>query len=366
MRRLGWLIALLLGPLGNAQSAAGLADCRSIAEAAARLACYDGLTGDTPAAVAVVVADSAPAAPMPGLQHPAPGHTGSAQEAAPATAAETPLHRAPALPSLLGRAWELDDSERGHILRIRPYKPVYLLPFFHTTRANHAPASPAAGHSAGYTGLNDTEAKLQISLKTKLYEDLLGSNGDLWFGYTQTSRWQLYNPGQSRPFRETNHEPEAMLVWRSDVVLAGWRWRATTLGINHQSNGRSLPLSRSWNRVIGSIALEKDDWTLTLRPWWRIPEKAGRDDNPDIADYVGRGDLQLVRRWGRQQFSLLLRHNLRGGSAGRGAVQFDYAFPIAGELRGHVQWFSGYGESLIDYNHRANYFGIGVSLIEWY
>ncbi|MCE1240640.1 MAG: phospholipase A [Azonexaceae bacterium] len=327
--------------------AGSLEDCRGIADNSARLACYDALN---PSAVRAAIPTTPFSAPPPDDTSPA-----------------ATLRSSSALPTLLGHAWELDDDERGHILRIRPYKPVYVLPLFHTTRANHAPTSPAAGHSADRTELNDSEAKLQISLKTKLYEDLFGSNGDLWFGFTQTSRWQVYNPGDSRPFRETNYEPEAMLVWRSDLpVIGDWRWRYTALGINHQSNGRSLPLSRSWNRVVASFAFEKQDWTLTLRPWWRIPEKAERDDNPDIADYLGRGDLQIVRRWGQHQLSLLLRHSLRVGNDSHGAVQMDYAFPIAGELRGHLQWFSGYGESMIDYNHRANYFGVGVSLIEWY
>lgn len=157
-----------------------------------------------------------------------------------------------------------------------------------------------------------------------------------------------------------------MYVHRTDYDVLGWRGRLVNLSLNHQSNGRSLPLSRSWNRVMLSTSLEKDNWTMTLRPWWRIPESDSKDDNPDISDYMGRADLQLVRTSGKHQFSALLRHSLRTGSNSHGAVQLDYAFPIAGDLRGHVQWFSGYGESMIDYNHRSNYIGVGVSLLEWY
>jgi len=252
-------------------------------------------------------------------------------------------------------------------LQLRPYKPVYLLPLFVSGRSNQLPSSPAGGHAVHEPlAIEASEAKFQISLKSKLAEDVFGHNGDLWFGYTQSSRWQVYSGSISRPFRETNYEPELMLLWRTDYQLAGWRGRYVSLGLNHQSNGRSLPLSRSWNRAMATLALEKDEWTLALRPWWRIPESSTQDDNPDISNYVGRGDLQLIRRLGDHQMSLILRHTLRHGSNSRGALQFDYAFPIAGNLRGHLQWFSGFGESLIDYNHRATYYGLGLSLLEWY
>lgn len=332
------LIGLAAGAGGASLPAVAnsLADCRAIVADAERLACYDSLAEPISARQAVSEPET--------------------------TSTETP----PAEHTMLATTWELDPGLRGHILRIRPYKPVYILPLFYATSPNRQPSSPAPGHDSAAIDLGANEAKLQISLKTKLLEDVFGDNGDLWFGYTQSSRWQVYNSGISRPFRETNHEPEVMLLWRTDYSLAGWRGRYVGLGVNHQSNGRGLPLSRSWNRVMLSTALESGEWTLSLRPWWRIPESGGNDDNPDISNYLGRADLQLVRSWGKQQFAVTLRHSLRTGRDNHGALQLDYAFPIAGELRGHLQWFSGYGESMIDYNHRSNYFGVGVSLIEWY
>lgn len=324
----------------------GLSDCRALSNESQRLTCYDRLV-DGPEADPV----NAPVVPEAPRSDPV------------RTTLAEPKDRA----SLLGKAWELDSGERGHLLRIRPYQPVYVLPLFHSSNTNQEPSSPSADHTVSSPlGLAGSEAKLQISLKTKLIEDVAGNNGDLWFGYTQSSRWQVYNGGISRPFRETNHEPELMFVWRTDYDFLGWRGRLLNLSLNHQSNGRSLPLSRSWNRVMLSTSLERDNWTMTFRPWWRVSESAHRDDNPDISNYVGRADLQLVRTSGKHQFSALLRHSLRGGENSHGAVQLDYAFPIAGEMRGHVQWFSGYGESLIDYNHRSNYIGVGVSLVEWY
>ena len=92
--------------------------------------------------------------------------------------------------------------------------------------------------------LQDIEAKFQLSFKTKFAENVFGDNGDVWMGYTQSSRWQVYNGENSRPFRETNYEPEVMLVFRNNYRIGGWNGRLAGIGINHQSNGRSDPLSR--------------------------------------------------------------------------------------------------------------------------
>mgnify|MGYP001282555143 CR=1 FL=1 len=271
--------------------------------------------------------------------------------------------------SLLDSRWELDadsaEDPKPAPFCIRPYRPIYLMPFY-TTRSNRTPSSPAPENTVTEPeDINRGELKYQISLKTKVLNDLVGNNGDLWMGYTQVSHWQIFNGERSRPFRETNYEPDANLVFRTDYDVFGWKARLLGVGLVHQSNGRSDPLSRSWNRATASIGLERDNWTMTFRPWWRVLE-FGEDNNPDITDYMGRGDVEIVRVVDDSQFALMLRHSLRGGDRSHGAVQFDWAFPLAPPLRGHVQIFNGYGESLIDYNHRAWYAGIGLSLIEWY
>lgn len=271
--------------------------------------------------------------------------------------------------SMLDRRWELSQDSKLGTWNIRGYQPVYLMPGYWTSDKNERPSSPNPSNTVQpdqEQQLKSMEAKFQLSLKTKAVENLFGDNGDVWVGYTQSSRWQVYNEAESRPFRETNYEPEASLVFRTNYEMLGLNWRMLGLTLNHQSNGRSDPLSRSWNRVILNLGFERDDFALMLRPWYRIEEGSADDNNPDITDYVGRGDLTAFYRWKEHDFSLMLRHSLKGGDNSHGAVQFDWTFPISGKLRGQVQLFDGYGESLIDYNHRATYVGIGVSLMNWF
>jgi phospholipase A1 len=330
--------------------------CTAIENDAQRLACYDHATGRDNLPVAQKRQDSSTQVPSVFANDSDNRRTAAVGNSEVAR----PL-------SLLDSRWELSPGSKLGTFNIRGYKPVYVLPVFATSNQNDQPHSPNPDNTVTTPQqLQNVEAKFQLSLKTKIWQDLFGDNGDLWIGYTQSSRWQVYNSAISRPFRETNYEPEAMLVFNTDYSVLGWNGRLAGIGLDHESNGRSNPLSRSWNRVIADFGFERDDWAVMFRPWWRIPESSKTDDNPDISDYMGRMDMQIVHEWNGQEFGLMLRHSLRGGSRSHGAGQFSWSFPIAGNLRGYMELFKGYGESMIDYNHNATYLGLGVSLLDWY
>ncbi|KRE92490.1 phospholipase [Frateuria sp. Soil773] len=331
--------------------------CTAIESDAQRLACYDHATGRVNMPVARKRVDESTATPDIFGHERGDRRTAAAEDNSEVSA---PL-------SLLDSRWELSPESKLGTFNVRGYKPVYVLPVFATSHQNDRPQSPNPDNRVDTAqNLDRMEAKFQLSLKTKAWQGVFGDAGDLWLGYTQSSRWQVYNSKLSRPFRETNYEPEAMLVFDTHYRVLGWEGRLLGIGVNHQSNGRSNPLSRSWNRVIADVGFERDGWTVMLRPWWRIPEDRKNDDNPDITDYMGRGEMQVIREWNGHEFGLLLRHSFRGGNRSHGAGQFTWSFPVAGNLRGYMELFKGYGESLIDYNHNATYLGIGVSLLDWY
>lgn len=251
---------------------------------------------------------------------------------------------------------------------ILPHKPNYLLPI----TFNNNPNNEGFDLAGDDREIDNLEIKFQVSFKTPFWEKPFGDNSALFFAYTGQSYWQAYNSDVSSPFRETNHQPEIFAAWTTDWKFLGWQVPAFSIGVEHQSNGRSGLSSRSWNRLYTEWVLEKDRWVVAFRPWWRIPEKQKEnpldpegDDNPDIDDYMGYFELQTRYQWNEQNFGIMLRNNLRNDN--RGAVQLDWTFPLdeKGKLRGYVQYFNGYGESLIDYDKSTNRLGVGFVLTDW-
>lgn len=317
-----------------------LEQCACIKDDALRLQCYDRLAAqisqkDMPEKEAAPVEDAVLAPPA--------GSDPSPEEE----------------PSYLTRLWELDESGSRGRFAFMPHRDNYILPFTYNKSPNNDP-----DHTGEVDTVKDAEVAFQLSMKVKLWQDVLGRNMDLWFGYTQRSFWQLYNVEESAPFRETNYEPEVLLNYRTDWDVLGVHLRTVTVGLNHQSNGRAEPLSRSWNRVVGNLGFEYEDFVVRLKTWYRIPEPADEDDNPDLDEYMGPGELWVHYIVDGHRLGAMWRNNCRLDH-NRGALQLEWAFPLGRRLNGYVQYFTGYGESLIDYDHAVDRIGLGFILNDW-
>ena len=275
---------------------------------------------------------------------------------------------APAGGSAVNERLARERESQENPFAILPHKPNYLLPVTYNGTPNPAAFPGDEEH------IDNIEVKFQISLKSRILDHIYKGRGSLYAAYTNLSFWQAYNRDISSPFRETNHEPELWLQFENPWGDKGFGNRLIRIGAVHQSNGRSGALSRSWNRLYLNALFEWKDLTLSLKPWYRIPEhektnpgEPSGDDNPDIEDYLGYGELRAVYRLDAHLFSLMLRNNLRH-HGNRGAVELGWTFPLYKEwnqIKGYVQYFNGYGESLIDYNASTNRIGIGVLLTDW-
>ena len=254
------------------------------------------------------------------------------------------------------------QSEQSEFV-LTPHRMNYILPVYTTNEINPVAYSSDQPFN---DGLKNIESKFQLSLKFPLTYNSLFVEGDRIYGaFTIEAWWQVYADDISSPFRETNYNPELFYVMPLD-----WHpYESNTglmLGIEHQSNGRSVPLSRSWNRVFAELIFEKENWDWFVRPWYRLPEDAktdplepGGDDNPDIADYMGHEEYGIGYDFGDYELSVKLRQNF---STSNGAVQVNLTTPLYGKLKGYVTFFNGYGDSLIDYNHSQTRFGLGIAL----
>ncbi len=212
----------------------------------------------------------------------------------------------------------------------------------------------------------DVEAQFQISLKVPLAIDLFGDRMDIYAAYTNRSFWQVYNREYSEPFRETNHEPELWVQFRNDWQIFGLTNAVNSVGFVHQSNGQAGLQSRSWNRLYANFIFEKDDYVLSFKPWLWISKDKSTSDSPDITDFLGHGEFRAAWHRNRHVVSMMLRNQLESGFKD-GAVELGWSFPVFNYpyLKGYVQYFYGYGESLIDYDNKVNRIGIGISITDW-
>lgn len=280
--------------------------------------------------------------------------------------------------SNLSRFWELESGSACPTFSLRGFRP-NSLSAVGASSINQQPTSLNPANSATTTtDYRKEELRLQLSVRTKLATGILTPadsplRDSLWLAYSQQSYWQFFNSGLSRPFRSTDYEPEAIYVYPTTAKLPfGWNWRYSGAGLVHQSNGQSDPLSRSWNRYYLMTGFEKDDtYMVTGRVWKRISESAAKDNNPGISNYIGRGEVAAT--WNPSTRNTFIG-TVRGtpGADAKGSLRLEWLRSLGdgrgnsySGLRFHTQLFTGYGDSLIDYNRKRTVFSVGFSIVDF-
>ncbi len=257
------------------------------------------------------------------------------------------------------------EKEKENVLTpfaLMAHKPNFLLPFVYNHSGYDGPDDGRQSSSANY---KKSEVQFQFSVKTPVLVNLFDQNIDLYAAYTNHSFWQFYV--DSSPFRETNHEPEVWLQVPAKWEFFGFTNTVNTLGLNHQSNGRGGDLSRSWNRILANFVFTRGNLAFSVKPWYRLPEEEESDDNPDITDYLGHYELRAIYKWDEHVFSLMSRNNFESGFS-QGAIEATWSFPLWNYpfVKGYLQCFSGYGESLISYDNYVNKIGLGLVITDWF
>ena len=251
---------------------------------------------------------------------------------------------------------DTDIENRNYLISV--HKQNYILPFTTNSDLNLAPWQQATTPE-NVAALKDEEAVFQVSMKMPIWRNLFSENTDLYFGYTQKSWWQIYTDEAelSAPFRETNYEPELFARYYGGPSLGRLgRISAMDLGIVHQSNGRADisdgALNRSWDRLMARAVMDWGNLAVVMRGWWAYDEG---DDNPNLYKYMGYGDVRAVWAPSRHTFGLMVRPGTE-----KIGVEASWSWPLTDVLRLYAQYYTGYGESLLDYNAKTNRFGIGI------
>jgi phospholipase A1 len=257
---------------------------------------------------------------------------------------------------------------------IYPYHTNYFSPIAYASRPYNRHYTTSMQGSTPDTYNRQTEVEFQLSIQKVLSYNLLGLNDYLSLAYTQHVWWQAYD--NSAPFREINYTPEIFFTIPSPYAIdEAHNLKAIQLGFRHQSNGQEGYRSRSWNSLFFSSLWQWDRLFLKAQMWYQLPEDlkgddfydgsnldASGDDNPDLEEYIGYGDIQIKYLYGKNQFGLTWRNNLNL-TDNRGSIELDYSTPLrnSDNTYWYVKYFNGYAESLIDYDRSTSKISFGFS-----
>lgn len=234
---------------------------------------------------------------------------------------------------------------------VKAYQENYFLPLSYRYNSDYIPNDTHIS--------KETESEFQVSIRYDFASNLLGLGEVYSFGYTQRSWWQVY--AESAFFRESNYQPEFFVKIPSYNFFKNTLLKGFKVSAIHQSNGRGGDYERSWNRVSLSTFFQYKNLITELETWYRLPDNI--DYNSDLTDYIGDGQIKFMLPYEKHLFTLALHSNT---SLEKGSVEFTYSYPLPvreeNDLFLFFKTFNGYGESLIDYNHKVNKISIGLSI----
>jgi outer membrane phospholipase A len=215
-------------------------------------------------------------------------------------------------------------------------------------------------------------AEFQFSLKYRVFDSTnrwLYPISHLYFGYTQTSFWDLFSSDPS--FYDTSYKPSAFLYFQDLLQSENEKRIQLDLqcGYEHESNGRGGTGERSLNTAYAQPTVTiglRDDLQLSLSPRAWVYVVGVSDNNPDIAQYRGYADVISSIRW-KKNYQLATKFRI-GDEGDNSSLQCDFSFALPRSTgftpRIHAQYFTGYGQTLRQYNQISHGFRLGLSLYD--
>ena len=242
---------------------------------------------------------------------------------------------------------------------LETYKVNYILPYGYSNKGYG---------TKGPLKYDNIEAELQVSLKLLVGRNLFGLHEYYYMSYSHKSFWQIYI--NSSPFRETNYNPEAFMVIPVADNYSLFRLRSVKFALAHKSNGQPNTenveingvkiknLSKSVNYIYTTLRFQHSTLITDFTLWVPLGKGSNLSDNPDLLDYTGNAQIKFTYFYKKNMFTLMGRGNLL---TKKGATEATYSYPLHNNTNLYIKVFSGYGESLIDYNRALTKASVGFS-----
>jgi outer membrane phospholipase A len=211
-------------------------------------------------------------------------------------------------------------------------------------------------------------AEFQFSMKFKVF----GTEGEVnplahfYFAYTQTSFWDLLTRDPS--FFDTSYKPSMFLLY-SNVLNRGAFQLDLQGGAEHESNGRGGTGERSLYTLYAQPTARVDlshrlEFAVQPRVWEYLSVGANNDDLPA---YRGYADLRTSLTWYYDDARRIqLADQFRIGTSGHPGLLIDLRIDLPAWAKFNptlqLQYFTGYGQTLRQYNEYSHGFRAGLCL----
>lgn len=239
---------------------------------------------------------------------------------------------------------DIDSLSHREIIKNQPYFTIFGDNYFTTGIPTNSEVSSLTA-----------DVKFEIGFKQRLTNLVLPFKTYAYLTYRQKSFWDVYQ--ESAPFTESNYNPGIGLAkpfFKDNVLKKG-----VFLQFEHQSNGREEEFSRSWNFIsLSFLYMHQENWQFGLKCW--VPFGPLRD-NPDLTDYIGFHESTIAYMPNPR---LMIEANLRKAFNWdwKGSAQIGISYKLDRDANQYLylQYYLGYGESLIEYDQNVSMIRVGI------
>lgn len=198
----------------------------------------------------------------------------------------------------------------------------------------------------------------QFSIRHRLTRSVLPFNSFLYLTYSQKTLWNAYD-NDSGPFRDLSFNPGIGLgrYIIKDYKLKG----AAMISLEHESNGKDSIDSRSWNFINLSFKYFYNE-QISLKAMLWLPYIDGTN-NRDLLKYKGYGNISINYIDRQNLWWISMKITPRNKFINPNIhTSISYRLSKKSNQYLTLDFYNGYGESLLNYKHFSSKLRIGFTI----